>query len=405
MDTSDSDTVSRGADTVRPIRYHVDGETVAHLISQASAAGFPVTKRQIERWNYNRLLPDPVQIPTDRPGSITIYPAGTAIQLLSLCQIKKNCRKLEDVGWHLWMKRFPIEESVWRPTLEKAVDWWDINTKYLKELFYPHDQEGISGTALNFVDEFKDARSRDILFRNIRRAISSKNIPSVIRIAFELLFGRFSSDDYERLEPDETTDSPRGDKRIFAGALGFKRAWADHLRGDPPLLSESIATALVTLSNTLLENHDKSIKYATTLEIIQTRNEWNSVLSVLSRTGFLLEQAYGKHAFGLGIIQYFAADNRPKQQAIMLALWFKIRHNDEYKNGAANIISLEEAVNSLYFKFCGLQDKSRNVPALRELFFPKRLKQALRNPEAGKVFSLELSRLLQSLQGMEMLPE
>jgi hypothetical protein len=105
------------------------------------------------------------------------------------------------------------------------------------------------------------------------------------------------------------------------------------------------------------------------------------------------------------MIQYLAKEEQPKQQAILISLWYKIRQNPEYKEGAINIITLKEPLNSVYHKFLELQDKSRETPALRELFTPERLKKSLQSAEEGKAFSLELGRILQSLPNPEISSE
>jgi ribosomal protein S8 len=94
-------------------------------------------------------------------------------------------------------------------------------------------------------------------------------------------------------------------------------------------LSGSIASELISLSRTLIHNRGKSIKNASVAEVEETRDELLAVLTILFQAGYLREQAYGKHALGLGMVQYLAKEERPKQQAILISLWYKIRQNPQ----------------------------------------------------------------------------
>ena len=401
MVTFDSRTVSGGAGTLTAADVGGREETLQELIDHARRAGFVVTEGQIEGWRGADLLPSPDIISLGRHGTKATYPAGTSRQLIALCQIHVKHRKLKDVAWYLWLHGFRLEESAWRPILDHAADWWENTTPLMERFFFQGNGNALSESALDLLERDKDKRSKDPIFTQIRRRVGSKNIPSLIVMAFELLSGRLEGGTFENLESGETDKSPMGDRKIFANAMGFTRAWVDHLPGGKPLLSGSIAAELISLSRTLFQNRGKSIKNATIAEIEEIRDELCGILTTLSQTGYLLEQAYGKQAFGLGMVQYLTKEQRPKQQAILISLWYKIRQNQEYKNGAENIIALKDTLNSVYHKFQAIQDKSHEIPALRELFTPERLKKALRNHEEGKAFSLELGRILQSLPNTE----
>jgi hypothetical protein len=405
MVTFDSRTVSGGAGTLKTTDSYGCGETLEELIDRAGRAGFNVTAGQIEGWRGANLLPSPDVRSLGRHGTKATYPAGTSGQLIALCQIHEKHRLLKDVGWYLWLNGFPLKEPAWRPTLDRAVDWWEKITPLMEKFFFPRDDNSVSGKALDLLERNKDQRSKDQIFTQIRRRIGSENIPSLIVIALELLSGRLEDSSFKNLESGETDKSPKGDRKILAYAMGFKRAWVDRLPGRRPLLTESIVPSLIDLSRTLIQNRQKSIKNACASEIEATRDELRAVLTILSQTGYLFEQAYGKHAFGLGMVQYLAKEKRAKQQAILISLWYKIRQSPGYKEGCANIIALKDPLNSVYHKFRELQDKSREIPALRELFTPERLKKSLQSPEEGKAFSLELGRILQSLPNTEIASE
>jgi hypothetical protein len=329
MATLDSRTVSGGPGTLEAADADAGGETLQELIDSAKRAGFDVTEGQIEDWRGAKLLPSPDIRFLGRYGTKAVYPAGTSRQLVALCQIHRKHRKLKDVAWYLWLNGFPLEKLAWRPTLDRAVDWWEKTTPLMERFFFQGNDNALSDKALDLLEHNKDKRSKDPIFTQIRRRIGSNNIPSLFVMALELLSGRLEHGTFKNLESGETDKFPRGDRKIFAHAMGFKRAWVDHLPGGKPILSGSIASELISLSRTLIHNRGKSIKNASVAEVEETRDELLAVLTILFQAGYLREQAYGKHALGLGMVQYLAKEERPKQQAILISLWYKIRQNPQ----------------------------------------------------------------------------
>jgi hypothetical protein len=88
------------------------------VIGYASSLGYIVSGPQLARWHRAGLLPRPRQRPLGRGlGTQTIYPPGTSVQMVALCQIKAEEHRLDRVAFRLWGEGFTIEPDVIRSLL------------------------------------------------------------------------------------------------------------------------------------------------------------------------------------------------------------------------------------------------------------------------------------------------
>src|SRR5258707_5993855 len=71
-------------------------ESRDQVIGYASSLGYIVSAAQLARWHRAGLLPRPRQRPLGRGrGTETVYPPGTSVQVVALCQIKAEEHRLD----------------------------------------------------------------------------------------------------------------------------------------------------------------------------------------------------------------------------------------------------------------------------------------------------------------------
>ncbi len=93
-------------------------ESRDQVIGYASSLGYIVSAAQLARWHRAGLLPRPRQRPLGRGrGTETVYPPGTSVQVVALCQIKAEEHRLDRVAFRLWWEGFTIEPDVIRNLL------------------------------------------------------------------------------------------------------------------------------------------------------------------------------------------------------------------------------------------------------------------------------------------------
>jgi hypothetical protein len=79
-----------------------------------------VTRRQLERWRKNDLIPRPKKRSLGRArGFRSAYPPGTCEQLVALIHVHRTERRLHCVRFALWCQGFPIPREAVKKTLDE----------------------------------------------------------------------------------------------------------------------------------------------------------------------------------------------------------------------------------------------------------------------------------------------
>jgi hypothetical protein len=97
-------------------------ESRDQVIGYAAEFGYDVSASQLARWHRAGLLPRPRQRPLGRgKGTETIYPPGASAQVVALCQIKDEERRLDQVAFRLWWDGFAIDPELIKAQLAAAI--------------------------------------------------------------------------------------------------------------------------------------------------------------------------------------------------------------------------------------------------------------------------------------------
>lgn len=97
-------------------------ETALNLQEAFKRSGVVISADQLRRWRNHGLMPPVKQVGRGKAaGSVVCFPQGTAqlaIEIHRLLSIKK---KLEFVGWRLWMQGHDVADEYWKPTINTAL--------------------------------------------------------------------------------------------------------------------------------------------------------------------------------------------------------------------------------------------------------------------------------------------
>src|SRR5205814_566933 len=149
-------------------------------------------------------------------GSEIRYPVGTEHQLLALCHLHVQFRKLSVVGWYLWLNGFPVGDKYWQQPLMAAAQLFDNGCRVLKG-------KGFDGRG------------------------GSQNISDMVHIVLSIAIGHY------RLASQPTEQAISAERQVIEQPFGFARARTDLLSNGPPLITGAIEPILERLSDQLSE--------------------------------------------------------------------------------------------------------------------------------------------------------
>lgn len=294
-------------------------ELAADVAKRAKSAGFSVTTEQIARWSRDGLLPGSRQKGLgQRSGSEVRYPIGTGDQLVALCTFHKQFRKLEDVGWYLWLNRFPVADRYWRTRLVAAAAFFEKSRNFLRNKIL-NTTSGIVSLRRSGERLFKSlstVRSGNRQFRRARRRVGADQIGKFCEILATIAVGAYRTG----VEPNEQESV--ANRKVSERGFGLTRARTDLLENGRPLLTTPIEINLEELSYRIAKVSKAALLKSIQLpQMARARDELRLLLTGLQRTYINLEKEHGKHAFGLGVIADFATITDIKLQALMILLF------------------------------------------------------------------------------------
>ena len=194
----------------------------------------------LSRWHRDGLIPTPEVKRLGRgKGSISLYPPGTGRQTLQICQLKEQIHNLEDIGFILWLRGFPVGPKFSREYLKQTAIELDRIIGVLHEgrdKLYSED-DYVSEPAW---DEFQDLCKKRIsskLARKLRKRVGSDNFDAALLILVDIATGNFIG--FEDAKHDVFMRAMMGMKKINLNIFDGLLRW----------LKDSIEEPLVNLSN------------------------------------------------------------------------------------------------------------------------------------------------------------
>lgn len=165
-------------------------ETFADLQSAFAAASVQISKDQLERWRGKGLLPKVQQVGRGRAtgGSDVRYPIGTARQALAIARHLSEKRKLDRIGWELWIEGFQVEEAHWLAPLTKAQEQISTVSGVIRQAVARDKRNELADETIFDLSDIDALRGTPI-YAAVSH-LSPDGRAAVARIAADILLGR-----------------------------------------------------------------------------------------------------------------------------------------------------------------------------------------------------------------------
>ena len=304
------------------------GEPSKLVLGRARDAGFEVSVDQLGGWHRDGLIPRPQQRWTKGiAGSETIYPTGTADQLIALCAIQFENRSSAMIwGWKLWWLGFSVDEKYWRLKLKAQAQLLDSSSRQFIRLLGT-DQD--DARYEDIVTILRTGRTRNVPFRRLRRRLVAGHFEGMLGVVIQILegnFRRWSS------SSNDDADSIR-DRIMIDRVFGLRRSKnVPDLAGNPEMYDD-IEDALHLLSNQLGTAKMESLLKATSdSQVAEARTQLRVMLFTATRMD---EKSVALAHFGIRVLKGLAEKMGPGDQTTVLLYLLALKQNPMFQRNIA----------------------------------------------------------------------
>jgi hypothetical protein len=266
------------------------GVTADDLLTAARARSFDVSRPQLTRWHRAGLLGRPEQRSLGRGrGTETVYPEGSAEQLVRLCELHQRHRRLDHVVWLLYWDRFDVSTDRVRGVVHEVVAAWAASWAQAYK-----DNGDLTEAAEDFLDEAHARRLPSKQLRWMRRRVGTDEFPVVFEAVMRAAAGH-----------------PIGEPLIeqVEFAMGLDRARSESLPGTPPWLEGDPQDGIREAG--ALMRPEVMLKAAHTMSDSDLRaaaDRARGMVEVFGHVGELIGGTLGRWALGFGLMGAIASD-------------------------------------------------------------------------------------------------
>jgi hypothetical protein len=345
----------------------VTPETSDDVIDIIDGAGGHVTREQLVRWHRAGLIPRPRVRHLGRGrGSVSIYPAGTAVQVLAVLNQQRHTRRLDDIAWKLWWDGYDIDEQVLRARLDRFVDRW-------AQLWDQMVSTEASGPSQAMLDQLAEARLPNRTLRWIRMRTGREEFPDLFT---DLLRG---------LSGGAAAVNDKGQRRL-GRVLSIGNSSGD----------DEMADTLDVIGKVLLPDTLRAVTFkASVEELVIARGKIQQLVGIVSAFGDISRAISGRWTPPYGALSAFLGDSltQPDGQIVGVLGWLALEAAG-LTFGAAAIFNLADQADQAKRRWAIIEEVREALPPdTRHLLSNRRLGKAYRDP-------VEQKRLERDIQGI-----
>jgi len=257
------------------------------------------------------LLPRPEQRSLGKGhGTQTVYPPGAGGQLLALCEIHADERRLLYVAWRLWWAGYDVSLDLIRRFLKRVAAELDRNL----QANIDQDSGELSESALELLEGAATARLDSKFLRRMRKRVGSAQFGMLMSVPFGVASGSF-----EGYSANPTERPGEDEELIIEKGLGLERGRARQRTNLESRLGEGLEETMKEGSRLFGEHaFCEAPDAATTEDLAETRDWARSITISMELIGVLARQEPGSEASGLLAVGEAIQEARPPDQAVLL---------------------------------------------------------------------------------------
>lgn len=351
----------------------VPQETARNVLEYLKFAGFELTRDQLVRLYQRRLISLPINGPGGPGSPKTIYPPGTAERMLRIAQLKTGTKQLDELAWRLWWEGLSVEPGLIRDYLVKIASRWDERLGEIR-------RATANGTAEDGAPGERDILD-EVFFRHLKFVPSMASVRKRLgkgsdiyvefaRLLIDLLRGDFSILGEHQIELFSTNG-----KSAFNGTNGFE----DSSRAALDALEEMQSAAALPYATVVELLDDEEIESARLVALLFSR--------IIANIGVIMDDGYGGTGRGGDTVgkNLMALSESPEEQVLSLLLTTSFLQDERIRENLPMFDPLLINTPAVSFlDFLRLTFLASEIPALRELIAPNRMREAFDSPEGAE---------------------
>jgi len=363
--------VSRNTETVPQ-------ETARNVLEYLKFAGFELTRDQLVRLYQRRLIALPITGPGGPGSPKTIYPPGTAERMLRIAQLKIGTKQLDELAWRLWWEGLSVEPGLIRDYLVKIASRWD---ERLGEIRKATANGAVNDSALGGGAVGERDILDEVFFRHLKLVPTMASVRkrlgkgSDIYVEFARLLIDLLRGDFSLLSEHEValfSTNGKGDFNDLNGSVDSSHAALD-------ALEEMQRSAALSYAKVVELLDDDEIESARLVALLFSR--------IIANIGMILDDGYG----GTGRVNDTVGRNlmvlseSPEEQVLSLLLTTSFLQDERIRENLPVVDTLSIHTPAVSFQdFLRLKFLATEIPALRELITPNRMREAFDSPEGAE---------------------
>ena len=363
--------------------------TTADLLSRLNAAGIEdVVESTLASWRRAKLLDVVEQVSDPRRGSTVFHPPDTFDRIIAIRNLQKEKDDLAWIGAQLWWRyRFKVDETLWRPQLQKTAEKFDPVLQKLRKII---QRDRVS-------DDLNRTMLPDRLVKNFQPDIIASRV--VKRVPLDLLSPvfRLLTDAAAGVEPEWETAPDQGslpdDQVRLTRAMDLRRSEIDQLGGQRFRFASAMPAHLNGMARAFRAGSLNSAASATAEELEDARDDLRRAAEIAVALYRSSNWIYGPEAFGLRLACWIVTKDSPEKVRFFLLGWVLLRRHGAGLHSSEEIGQIHRGALELAAAFDELQRLYKSDARFKEILEPRRLKRALAAPFPFENLKVELESL------------
>lgn len=320
-------------------------ETKDEILAAAITAGVPLTAPQLARLHRAGAIAKPEVRSLGRgKGRSSVYPAGTAAQVLRLSDLREQERRLPERAWLAWWLGGGRMSDAVRGYLTRSASELDATLEMVRTLQRGEAVE-IDGRPTTIDDVYRAAEKERLsgVLGRARARTGPNRFSSVVAFLMQLSSGEFAT-----FPLDSLVGTSEPERQLIETALGLTRARQDSIAGREPWLNGDLETDFSRLARKLKDFSFVGEARESDALLNSARIEFRALADMVKGAAEFFDAIFGRGAFSFREMAESLTPQSYRDQVFAVLTWSHLRRDRQLREGMTEISALRGVVAQMH---------------------------------------------------------